>query len=124
MNNQMTNTNNQKEYNLSERTAKFGEEIIKFAKNIKPSMVNNPIINQLVRSGTSVGANYCEANEAGSKKDFQYKISLVKKEAKETMYWLRMIGEAESSNKDTARKLWQESHEFVLIFSTILKPKK
>jgi four helix bundle protein len=74
-----------------------------------------------VRSGTSVGANYLEADAASSKKDFQHKISICRKEAKETRHWLRMIVYATPDKKEEARKLWQEAQEFVLIFSAILK---
>ena len=66
-------------YNLEERTAKFGEEIIKFAKKIPKNSVTIPLITQLVKSGTSIGANYCEADDAESSKDFQHKIGICKK---------------------------------------------
>jgi len=110
-----------KEYNLEERTAKFAEEILKFAAKIPGNAINNPLINQLVRSGTSIGANYCEANGADSKKDFSHKISICKKETKETKYWLRIIVGANQSLKDEARKLWKEAEEFNLIFSKIVR---
>src|SRR3954467_6038711 len=77
--------------NLEERTADFGERVIGFAKRIPASSLTNPLISQLVRSGTSVGANYCEANDADSKKDFLFKIGLCRREAKETKHWLRMV---------------------------------
>ena len=67
-------------YDLEERTAKFGEEVIKFAKKIPKNSITLPIISQLTRSGTSVGANYCEADDAESKKDFQHKIGISKLE--------------------------------------------
>lgn len=119
--NQFSNINNQNKFDLVERTACFGENIITFVKKVQPSVINSPLINQIVRSGTSIGANYCEANEASSKKDFIHKISISKKEAKETMHWLRMISKAEPSKKEDALGLLQEAHEFVLIFSTIMK---
>jgi four helix bundle protein len=77
---------NQPKYDLTERTAKFGEDVIVFCKSVKQDNINKPILNQLVRSGTSVGANYCEANNASSKKDFRNKIFICKKEAQETKY--------------------------------------
>jgi len=78
-------------YDLEERTAKFGENIIEFCKSIKQDAITKPIIIQLVRSGPSIGANYMEANAASSKKDFKNKIYICKKEAQETKHWLRMI---------------------------------
>ncbi|HCA67663.1 MAG TPA: hypothetical protein DEP08_04160 [Candidatus Jacksonbacteria bacterium] len=78
-----------KQYNLGERTAKFGEEIIKFCRVFVKDVINVILIEQLVRSGTSIGANYMEADAAESKRDFIHKIGICKKEAKETTYWLR-----------------------------------
>ena len=80
-----------RKYDLSERTAKFGEDIIEFASSLPDTPVSRPLTSQIVRSGTSIGANYMEADAAESKKDFQHKIALCKKESKETMHWLRMI---------------------------------
>lgn len=107
------------DYNLEERTAKFGEEIIRFSKMIPKNVVTLPIISQLVRAGTSVGANYCEAIGASSKKDFKNKIYICKKEIQETKYWLRMANEVEPSLKEKARSLWKEAQELTLIFSKI-----
>jgi len=86
--------------------------------------VNRPLVNQIVRSGTSIGANYMEADAAESKKDFRHKIGICKKESKETTHWLRMIAKANPDWKDNCRKLWQEAHELTLIFSSILRSKK
>lgn len=108
-------------YNLEERTAKFGEEIIKFAKKIKKDVISLPIISQIIRSGTSVGANYCEADDAESKKDFQHKIGISKKEARETKHWLRMTVVIQPELKDEARILWQEAKELNLIFNAIIR---
>src|SRR5580658_5129956 len=82
-------------FDLHERTACFGEHIIGFAKALPQDRVLAPLISQLVRAGTSVGANYCEADDAVSKKEFFHKIGTCKKEARETKYWLRMIVAAE-----------------------------
>ena len=106
-------------YDLEERTARFGESIIKLAKKIPKTVENLPLISQLVRAGTSVGSNYCEATEAESKKDFSHKISISKKEAKETKFWLRMIATSEPKLKEEARELWQETQELNLIFGKI-----
>jgi len=109
-----------KNYDLEERTAKFGEEVIKFYRSMNQDVISKPIISQLVRSATSVGANYMEANAASSRKDFRNKISICKKEAQETRHWLRMIAEAASNCKEEARKLWKECQELVLIFQKII----
>ncbi|MEW6170480.1 MAG: four helix bundle protein [Candidatus Omnitrophota bacterium] len=107
-------------YDLEERTAKFGEDIIEFAKKIPRHAVTLPLISQLVRAGTSVGANYCEADDACSKKDFVNKIYLCKKESRESKHWLRMIAKAEESIKDGTKKLLNEAQELNLIFASII----
>jgi four helix bundle protein len=106
-------------YDLEERTAKFEEAIIQFAKKVTRRPETIPLISQLVAAGTSVGANYCEADDASSKKDFLYKISICKREARETKYWLRMMAGAEPSLKGEANVLWQEAKELHLIFAAI-----
>lgn len=106
-------------YDLEERTAKFGEAIIEFAKKVPRRPETIPLISQLVDAGTSIGANYCEADDASSKKDFIYKISICKREARETKYWLRMVAVAEPSLKEEAKVLWQEAKELHLIFASI-----
>jgi four helix bundle protein len=106
-------------WDLEERTASFGESIIAFAKRVPDGPVTRPLITQLVRAGTSVGANYCEANDADSKKDFIFKIGLCRREAKETKHWLRMVVAAESQLREDARLLWQEAKELNLIFGAI-----
>ena len=112
-----------KVYDLEERTAQFGEAIIAFAKRIPISLVTEPLIPQLVRAGTSVGANYCEADNAGSKKEFRYRISICKRESRETKHWLRMTAAAVPDFKVDARPLWQEAKELNLIFSAIFRGK-
>jgi len=116
----MTNQQNKK-YDLEDRTAKFGEEIIKFVKKIPENSVSRSLITQLVKAGTSIGANYCEADDAESGRDFCHKIGICKKEARETKYWLRMIAVVAPELKDEARKLWQEAKELNLIFNSIVK---
>lgn len=98
-------------FDLEERTAKFGEDLIRFAKTIPQNVITMSLISQLVRSGTSVGANYSEADDAQSKKDFRHKISICKKGARETKHWLRMLATADATLKDRARPLWQEPKE-------------
>src|ERR1035441_10652224 len=89
-------------FDLEERTALFGEAVIRFAKTIPKNPVATPLISQIVRSGTSVGANYCEADDAVSKKDFKNKIGTCRKEARETKMWRRMIAAAEPDTKTEA----------------------
>ena len=106
-------------YDLEERTAKFSEDIIELCKKAPKNVVTIPIIGQLVRSGTSMGANYCEANGASSRKDFKNKIFICKKEAKETKYWLRIFAKAVEELREECRILWQEAQELTMIFSKI-----
>ena len=119
----MTNEiqNPKSKYDLEERTAKFGEDIIEFVKYLPNNSINRPLVSQVVRAACSIGANYCEADAASSKKDFKHKISLCKKEAKETRHWLRMIAKAIPDKNEQCRELWQEAQELLLIFSSILK---
>jgi four helix bundle protein len=117
-------SNSKKNYDLEERTAKFGEYIIEFAKKIPVSPVTRSLIDQLVRAGTSIGANYCEANDASSRKDFFNKIGTCRKESKESKHWLRMISKAISNLKKEANILWSEAQELNLIFSSIKKKDK
>lgn len=111
-------------YDLEERTAKFGEDIIRFCQSIKQDTITKPLISQIIRSGTSVGANYMEANGASSKKDFKNKIFICKKEIQETKHWLRMMVVAIQNKKEEARKLWKEAQELTLIFGKIISTLK
>ena len=119
MNNQLNNSQTTKTYNLEERTAQFAEDIIKLLKKIKTTPINSRIISQLIGSGGSIGANYCEANESESKKDFIHKIGICKKEIKETKHWLRLLATSDPQIKDEIKVLWKECHELLLIFSKI-----
>ena len=116
-----------REYDLENRTLKFSVAILLFVKKVKIDQINTPLINQLIRSATSIGANYCEANGASSKKDFRNKIYICKKEAKETKYWLQLIAKTNAEGIEISRQLWKEAQELTLIFSKIvlsLKNKK
>lgn len=112
--------NQSQKFDLEERTAKFAENVVEFAKKIPQSPVNNPLINQFVKSGTAVGANYCEADSAESRKDFEHKMGICKKESKETRYWLRIIAKACPDLQDEARIMSKEANELLLIFSKII----
>ena len=111
-------------YDLEERTAKFGEEVIRFCRNLPHNEITRPIINQLVKCGTSTGANYCEADDAESSKDFKHKIGICKKETRESKHFLRMSATAVPEKKDEARILWNEAKELNLIFNSIYKKVK
>ncbi len=111
-------------YDLEERCAKFGGDVIIFCKSIKSNEITKPLINQFIRSATSVGANYMEANQASSRKDFTNKIRICQKESNESKHWARMISTADENKKEECRKLWKESHELTLIFAQISKSSK
>ena len=111
-------------YDLEERTARFGKTIILFAKKIPWNPVNNRLIDQVVGAGTSVGANYCEADDGVSKPDFKHRIGTCRKEARETKFFLRIIAVAEPQMKSEAREIWREAHALHLIFSRIWRSTK
>ena len=108
-------------YDLEERTTVFSEKIIELCKKISKNTITIPIIDQLIRSGTSIGANYTEANGASSRKDFKNKIYICKKEAMETKYWLRLLANTSEQFVEECKSLWKEVHELTLIFSKISK---
>ena len=110
-------------YDLEERTARFGEAVIDFVKQIPQDAVTNRLISQLVGAATSVGANYCEADDAVSKREFLKSIGTCRKEARETKHFLRMIVRAVPELKSQARALWLEAKELHLIFSKIWRSK-
>ena len=110
-----------REFDLDERTAVFGEAVIAFVRKVKLDAVTSPLVTQVVRASTSVGANYDEADEAPTKKDFRYRISVCKKEARETKRWLRMLAAATPGPKEEARQLWKEANELHLIFAAIYR---
>jgi four helix bundle protein len=108
-------------FDLEERTAAFGNSVILLAKSVPLTPITRPLVSQLVRSATSVGANYCEADDAESRADFKHKIGICKKEARETKHWLRMLVTAVPEAKEQAKPLWQEAKELNLIFNAIVR---
>ena len=110
-----------KEYDLEEKLEQFGEKIIELSKKVPKNTITIPIVGQLVEAGTSIGANYMEANGASSKKDFKNKIHICKKETKETMHWLRMLAKAYEKAKTECRELWQEAKGYAKVFSSIIR---
>jgi len=119
MNYQSQNLKNKK-YDLEERTAKFAEAVITLVLKLPKTPVNKRIIEQLVGSSGSIAANYCEAIEGESKKDFVHKIGICKKEIKETKLWLRLLAKAQPEMSDDLKTLWKEAQELLLIFSKIV----
>lgn len=103
--------------NLEIRTVKFSGEIIVLVKKLKRDIINIPLISQIVRSATSIGANYCESQGSSSKKDFKNKLYICKKECKETKYWLEIIAKSNPEHAEECRELRKEAQELTLIFS-------
>lgn len=124
MNNQLNNLTSNKKYDLEERTSLFAQNIIRLVKTIRISPINKRIIEQIVGSSGSIGANYCEANEAESKKDFIHKIGICKKEIKETRHWLKLLATANPEVKEKIKDLHKECSELLLIFSKIVNSSK
>ena len=124
MTNDQSNPNSinpKQKYDLEERTINFSKDIIDFCKKLPQNSINRSLISQLIRSGTSIGANYSEADEANSKKDFINKIAIAKKETKETKYWLTLIAHTFPDFKPEARELWKEAQELNLILAAIIR---
>ena len=113
-----------KKYDLKERTAKFGEKVIEFCKKVPRGPITDPLIIQLIKAGTSTGANYCEADDAESKKDFKHKIGICKKETSESKHFTRMIIVAVPRLKEEGEVLWQEAKTLNLIFNSIYRKVK
>ena len=117
----MTKIINSKQYDLEDRTLEYGKRIIRMSKELPKNTINFKLIDQIVRSGTSMGANYREANETETKKDFCYRIRICRKEGKETIYWLNLIIEANPEFENRIKSLLQEAMELVKIFAAILE---
>ena len=123
----MTNSSNSKPvYDLEERTFQFANQVRKVLQKIKYNLIIDEDRKQLVKSSGSVGANYIEANESLSKKDFVYRIRICRKEAKESAYWLQLIIEQVDEGKITKelKELFQEANELKKIFSSIYEKSK
>jgi four helix bundle protein len=106
-------------FDLQERTAKFGEDVIELCRKVKLDTISQPVVSQLVRSATSVGANYAEANNASSRKDFRNKIFICKKEAEETKYWLRILVKA-APGVQGINTVTTECQELIMILQKIV----
>jgi len=115
------NSNSKRVYDLEERTFVFARDCRMFIKTLPKTIANNEDARQLVKASGSVGANYIEANESLSKKDFLMRVKICRKESKESAYWLRLIDDTnELSNDDEAKKLKKEAIELKKIFSAII----
>ncbi len=121
----MTKIQNSKQYDLEDRTLEFAKRVRVFAKKLPKIIGNLEDGKQVVRSSGSVGANYIEANEALSKKDFIMRIKICRKEAKESRYWLKLIDTGSNSRDEREREdLIQEASELMNIFGSILHGSK
>ncbi len=120
----MTENQNSKRYDLEERTLNFAKQVIELVNKLPKTLTNIEISKQLVRSAGSVGANYIEANESLSKKDFILRIKICRKEAKESRYWLKLISYNDKQIEEGQRYLIQESAELMKIFGAILEKSK
>jgi four helix bundle protein len=120
----MTEIKNSKQYDLEERTLKFSKNIIEFASILPQTVANGETIKQIIRSSGSVGANYIEANEALSKKDFIMRIKICRKEAKETRYWLNLFQMNGIEYEKKRQLLIGEATELMKIFGAILEKTK
>ena len=109
---------------LEHRTKTFALQVIRFVARLPKNKVSDVIGYQLAKSGTSIGANYREANRAESRNDFIHKIALVEKESAETQYWLELCEEAEMGAADERGRLVQEAGELVAIFTSIGRTSK
>ena len=109
-----------KRYDLEERTLAFSKKLITFLNKLPKSTINRRLVDQCVRSGTSVGANYREANETQTKNDFAYRVRICRKESKETSYWLELIAHNNLSLETETSVFAGECLEFIKIFTTIL----
>ncbi|MBI5152664.1 four helix bundle protein [Candidatus Peregrinibacteria bacterium] len=112
-------------YDLEERLCEFSKSVLEFVRTVPDNLINRNILSQLIRAGTSIGANYCEADNAESKKDFIHKIGICRKETKETKYWLKIIESVYFGQKEKLVELQQEAKELNLIFNAMyIKLKK
>ena len=119
---QSTNDKNSKQYDLEERTLNFAKEVIRFVKGLPRSIANAEIAEQLIRSSSSIGANYIESNESLSKKDSLMRIKISRKESKESIYWLKLV---ETKDQEKNREsLIGEATELMKIFGSIAEKTK
>jgi four helix bundle protein len=119
----MTKIENTKQYDLEERTLKFAKRVIALVNRMPKTLPNMEIGKQLVKSSGSVGANYIEANESLSKKDFFMRIKICRKEAKESRYWLKLV-QVRREDEEERESLIMEATELMKIFGSIVEKSK
>ncbi len=118
----MTKAPNSKQYDLEDRTLEYAKSTRIFVKQLRKSIQNIEDGKQLIRASGSVGANYIEANEELSKKDFLMRIKISRKEAKESRYWLKLVDTEENKALDRSRNsLIEEATELMNIFGSIVR---
>ena len=120
----MINNQNSKQYDLEERTLEFTKEVIKFVRTLPGTIANTEIAKQVIRSSGSVGANYIEANESLSKKDFVMRIKICRKESKESLYWLKLVEIRNPDGEEKRGTLIEEATQLTRIFSSIVEKSK
>jgi len=120
----MSEVKNSKQYDLEERTLRFAKEVIGFVNILPKTIASIEIMKQIIRSSGSVGANYIEANEALSKKDFTMRVKICRKEAKESKYWLRLIEVGGEDTEKRRQSLISEATELMKIFGSIVEKTK
>ena len=120
----MENKDTQRQYDLEERTYKFAYDVMCFVKSLPRTITNVENVRQLVRSAGSIGANYIEANEALSRKDFLMRVKICRKEAKETIYWLRLLDTGDNDGKKLCDSLRSEATALMKIFGAIIEKSK
>jgi four helix bundle protein len=120
MNKSQITNNKQRRFDLEERTLIFAKKIIRLCKELPNNAVNFKLVDQIIRSAGSIGANYREANESLGKKDFVHRLKIARKEAKETSFWLDLILEANQEKKQSINELIEEANELRNILSAII----
>ena len=120
----MTERANSKQYDLEERTLKFAKDVIELVNSLSKTLANVEIMRQVIRSSGSVGANYIEANEALSRKDFAMRVKVCRKEAKGSRYWLKLLETEGDDEEERRQSLIGESTELMRIFGSIVEKSK
>ena len=120
----MTEIQNSKQYDLEERTMAYAASVRKFVKSVPRTPINQNDLIQLLRSSGSVGANYIEANESISRKDFVHRVKICRKEVKESIYWLKLLDVANNQLNQERNRLINEATELMKIFGSIIEKSK
>jgi four helix bundle protein len=119
-----SNEKKTKPFDLEERTLRYAKDVIAFINLCPKTVVNSELVRQLIRSAGSVGANYIEAREALSKKDFSLRVKICRKEIKESAYWLRLLELRHGDEEKKRKSLLVETNELLRIFASIVEKMK